>query len=369
MSISEPAPRYLGLRYVGDTIEDPILSVAVPYSYNGVVFFVLASANHKELPPGYKLDQSIEGKLLIEMNDLSWGEVTDEKDNRIYYLQDELARLVADACLPLMRQLAPSTPLSTPRTLQEELYPETYMLQVLTEGDKLKCHRLDGYELPPKHPPIPEAKLQEIFPEAKLQDIKPNVISPFSITVVKPSQIILGPRLQSLVWKVDVDREEMICKVSLDIFQDAISEELQTYMKIRDAKVGVGMRVPQLKGIIQSHMGVIGILLNYIPHKYHSLRMLLDGVKCGDIPEAEATISMKTKWATQIKETLKQLHELGILWRDIKTDNVLIDDHGDAILLDFGGGNTLGWVDQDKYNTMEGDVQGLQKILTALGEE
>jgi serine/threonine protein kinase len=63
------------------------------------------------------------------------------------------------------------------------------------------------------------------------------------------------------------------------------------------------------------------------------------------------------------------LHNLGILWRDVKTDNVLLDENNDAVLLEFGGGNTLSWVDEDKYGTMEGDQQGLQKIMKALGVE
>jgi serine/threonine protein kinase len=71
----------------------------------------------------------------------------------------------------------------------------------------------------------------------------------------------------------------------------------------------------------------------------------------------------------QIKQTLAGLHELGILWRDIKTDNVLVDDNGDAVVLDFGDGNTVGWVDRDKYGTMEGEAQGLQKILDVLEVE
>jgi serine/threonine protein kinase len=89
----------------------------------------------------------------------------------------------------------------------------------------------------------------------------------------------------------------------------------------------------------------------------------------GTVPETEATTSLKLKWAEQIRHSLAQLHKLGILWRDVKSDNVLIDENNDAVLLDFGGGNTVGWVDRDKYGTMEGDQQGLQKIIKALGQE
>jgi serine/threonine protein kinase len=119
-------------------------------------------------------------------------------------------------------------------------------------------------------------------------------------------------------------------------------------------------------GIVVSHRGVIGFLLGYIPHHHQSLAAILDRVGTGSISSDEATPSLRRKWATQIKKTLRGLHDLGILWRDIKTDNVLINEDGDAVLLDFGGGNTLGWVDQDKYGTMEGDEQGLRKIMEAL---
>jgi serine/threonine protein kinase len=103
------------------------------------------------------------------------------------------------------------------------------------------------------------------------------------------------------------------------------------------------------------------MLMAYIPHKHHNLRVLLDKAP------HEATTALRQKWAAQIRDTLAVLHSLGILWLDIKTDNVLIDDDGDAVVLDFGGGNTVGWVDHDKYGTMEGELQGLAKIMAALG--
>ncbi len=113
---------------------------------------------------------------------------------------------------------------------------------------------------------------------------------------------------------------------------------------------------------MQSQKGVIGILLSYVPHK-HSLRALLDGVAEGTIAPSEATPSLRQKWAMQIRETLTGFHRLGILWREAKTDNVLIDDNGDAVVVDFGT-NTA--ASHDKYGTMEGEEQGLEKIMAAL---
>lgn len=119
-------------------------------------------------------------------------------------------------------------------------------------------------------------------------------------------------------------------------------------------------------GVVKSHRGVVGFLLSYVPHKYHSLGALLAGVKNGTIPDTEASVQLRQKWALQIEQTLAALHDLGILWHDVKTDNILIDDNGDAVVLDFGGGNTVGWVDRENYGTMEGEAQALRKILDAL---
>lgn len=38
-------------------------------------------------------------------------------------------------------------------------------------------------------------------------------------------------------------------------------------------------------------------------------------------------------------------------------------------VVDFGGGNTVGWMDRNKYGSMEGELQGLGKIMAALGVE
>jgi hypothetical protein len=196
----QSTPQRTGLRYL---CEDPELfnAVMLNYSYNGSQFSVLASAD--DTPHWNGLGWSDEGKTLNELNDLSWGEESEEKDIRIIALQDKLASPVGDACFPLMQELVPLS-IPEPRTLQERIYPPTYTLRVFAENERLASQKLMNFKLPAKYPPIAEAKLQEIG----LDDTLP---------VFDPSQIILGPRLQALVWKVTIDGEDMICKVAIYI--------------------------------------------------------------------------------------------------------------------------------------------------------
>ncbi|KAK1948708.1 hypothetical protein LY78DRAFT_39560, partial [Colletotrichum sublineola] len=56
----------------------------------------------------------------------------------------------------------------------------------------------------------------------------------------------------------------------------------------------------------------------------------------------------------------------GIIWGDVKAENVLIDREDNAWIIDFGGSYTPGWVDKEKAGTLAGDAQGLAKILDIL---
>jgi len=43
---------------------------------------------------------------------------------------------------------------------------------------------------------------------------------------------------------------------------------------------------------------------------------------------------------------------------------VLIDENGNAMAIDFGGGFTDGWVDERNQGTVCEDLQGLEKIVS-----
>jgi tRNA A-37 threonylcarbamoyl transferase component Bud32 len=68
-------------------------------------------------------------------------------------------------------------------------------------------------------------------------------------------------------------------------------------------------------------------------------------------------------------ETVTQLHRAGIIWGDAKAENVLIARDSNAWITDFGGGYTRGWVDEGKAGTLEGDLQGVAKILDFLSDD
>ncbi|KAM5342054.1 hypothetical protein ACJ41O_015085 [Fusarium nematophilum] len=79
-------------------------------------------------------------------------------------------------------------------------------------------------------------------------------------------------------------------------------------------------------------------------------------------------VALRRKWKKQIRWTVELLHIAGIIWGNVKADNVLIDDRDDAWVIDFSGGYTEGWVDKEHAGTLEGDEQGLSKIIEFIGE-
>ncbi|KAI1736020.1 hypothetical protein F4680DRAFT_433940 [Xylaria scruposa] len=98
---------------------------------------------------------------------------------------------------------------------------------------------------------------------------------------------------------------------------------------------------------------LVGLLLTYIENR---------GTMHYVAPWPDCTNEERTRWSRQIRESVQTLHAAGVVWGDAKTDNVLIGKDGNAYLIDFGGSYTQGWVDKDKMETVEGDLQGLKRI-------
>lgn len=98
------------------------------------------------------------------------------------------------------------------------------------------------------------------------------------------------------------------------------------------------------------------------------LRQWVPGRRLSDIDITATTVEKRQKWILQISETIQYLHKHGLVWGDGKSSNIIIDEQDNAWLIDFGGGFTEGWVDEELSETKEGDEQALAKIVKLLSE-
>ncbi|KUI74352.1 Protein kinase 3 [Cytospora mali] len=163
--------------------------------------------------------------------------------------------------------------------------------------------------------------------------------------------------------------QEFLCKAERDGLRNAsLEREIDCLQRILQAPSSLTNNTtacpfPALRGyVVHPKTGaILGLLREWVPARY-SFRDLekagLDGV--------DAPRELREKWAGQIKETVQALHSIGVVWGDAKPDNIIIDLHGDARLIDFGGGWTDGWVDEKLQETIEGDEQGVARILRLL---
>lgn len=98
------------------------------------------------------------------------------------------------------------------------------------------------------------------------------------------------------------------------------------------------------------------------------LGMLLERIEGDTLAFARisAPAADKRKWTDQIDETVRALHVRGVVWGDARPENVTVSSSGDAVVVDFGGGWSPGYVDPELAETGEGDLQGLGRLREEL---
>ncbi|KAI1399905.1 hypothetical protein F4819DRAFT_395621 [Hypoxylon fuscum] len=166
-----------------------------------------------------------------------------------------------------------------------------------------------------------------------------------------------------VVSRALVNDKEMLCKARAKGLLDSdLEQELASLQKIRRACLQhhTSIRVPKILGYVKhSEAGcMIGFLREWVP-----------GSRLRDIDILNTPERRRQKWASQIYETVNQLHEIEVIWGDGKASNVIIDKEDNAWLIDFGGGFTEGWVEKELADTVEGDEQAVKKIMEFLKVE
>lgn len=266
---------------------------------------------------------------------------------------------IVDLGRPLFDRLAPPPIPGTSilSDLHSLLFPSEHAFLFRTVDNKTKLIPNDQSQ-----DIAPHAAIYVESPELQLQVTQDMNLPKFSTKDIHVIQKLLG---DGYITHVSAGGQEMCSKVGNELRAEAVQRELSCLLKIAASQQASALRVPKLLGLVQAPDSerIIGFLEDYIP--------------CSDTWELSTLGNIETvssiaktrreKWASQVQETVHLLHQIGVTWGDGKASNVLIDcNTDDAWVIDFGGGWTDGWVDQELSGTVEGDEVALKKICKFL---
>ena len=329
---------------------------------NGTRFYVTIMAERLEG----------EGDLLNEFNDLKND--LDDPNNMFNFEEWVLGALDG-----FTARLAPAATASArePITLLDYFSPPTYAFEFINEGGRLQA--------------IQEDYTSEIHgdtsPRTWIVDVLPNCGS------VGPESSLTGELLQDedVLPRSSLPPVPHFRASELQRVDDGLSSEELSDVPSKVRRVGTEdifffkggfkvhghqrelailtqinlsddfkepFRTSRITGLVfwdHDDSCLMGFLLEYIEGR--TLMLWRD----------DASASNKIKWICQVRATLQRLHQSGIIWGDVKPDNVIINTEGDAVVVDFGGGYTPRYIEPELQQTMEGDMIGLDHMAEEMG--
>ncbi|KAH7308526.1 hypothetical protein B0I35DRAFT_442125 [Stachybotrys elegans] len=265
-------------------------------------------------------------------------QVADEYELDGYTVED-FYDWIAEPLLPIFKLLGAST--NSLDTLEGFFYPETHSYDIKADGDALVAVPRGGAE-----------------PALFGIHVAEDLCSPwpcFRPSEIRPCKEAIGPNPPSPIPSKVILEDGRYAYLKLINPGDRgfLLHELKTYGQIRDANLGTSLRISSLLGLVRDIDGkVLALLLRYIECEWQTLT-------CAS---GAADKHLRQKWAQEVEDTITQLHQSGIVWGDVKPDNVLVDVDDNAWIIDFGGSYTEDWVPRELQGTTEGDLAGLGKI-------
>ncbi|RMJ09585.1 hypothetical protein BHE90_005954 [Fusarium euwallaceae] len=325
--------------------DDESADVTFEYNSRRITLSLFASPDQTQ--------ENLEDRLIRLLNEAI---VADDKEydaitDQIYDIIMGLGRIPFSRIAPLSTSL-PS------KDLHSLLYPETfdYRLQTVDGVASIFPINPDEAVSVPNTGPNPEVVTE-------FQPIK--TIPRYSSRDVHVQEVLVSG--YGTVCKAHVGSQTMLCKAQNQGLENpSLERELVAMQKIWNACSGLGVSilVPHLQGYVTfaDSRDIIGLLRDWVlPSSYGSTLRDMDIVA---VPK-----ELKKKWSDQIRETVDKLHELSVIWGDGKASNVVVDQENNIWLIDFAGGWTKGWVDEELADSMEGDNQAVRNITRFLGVE
>lgn len=288
---------------------------------------------------------------LIDLLDRAASDVDDDEYEE---LEDKVLGVVLDAGRPIFKaQSTLHMKLNPPRDLHSAMYPATRHFQLLDTSGSAVIVPIDPSEA------YTVSACETGYDSAEEDDLGIDTTLPCYSTKAILTVEMFTQGSGHAASRVLVDGKEMFCKAlgrAGGLIGTSVGRELECLQQVRKLSPPEGdtpIRIPQLLGYVRhADTGrIVGFLRQWVPG-----RRLRDM----DVPATPA--QRRQTWVGQIREAVHGLHASGIIWGDGKASNVVIDERDDAWLIDFGGGWTNGWVDEEMADTVEGDEQAIGKI-------
>ncbi|EHK22301.1 uncharacterized protein TRIVIDRAFT_150869 [Trichoderma virens Gv29-8] len=334
------APRYVVEKYIV-SIRDDDHDARFTVRRNGKAFYIKVSPSQFVNSP-MMIDKFISFVKVLR----SGKEVLDIYDTDVYEWVTAPFEL-------LFAELAPNPP-GDPKdiriTLHDHLFSEFFVF-TLDVIDEKRCPRRIAAETSPYRPSYVR------FDDNFLDELEAWTLfyDPARITLSfkDPEDALFKPSEKVLIDSGQTECFFKPCNSGVQIIR-----ELETYRKIQAAGLDSQFNLCHVHGVVMDDCGfILGILLTYIDCGGCPLSTRIHPEELDDpIP------AIRNRWLNQLDTTLTALHKAGIVWGDVKAENVLIDQDNNAWITDFGGGYTDGWVDREMAGTVEGDLAGMSKL-------
>ena len=145
-----------------------------------------------------------------------------------------------------------------------------------------------------------------------------------------------------------------------------IKREINVSERIRCAGLRDKLWVSNVHGIVVSNHGkaVLGLLYDSCPARERTLYS----------SECRLACEYHAIWEEQVLDTVRHLHELGIVWESVHPGSIVIDEDWNAWVVDFRGGHVEyhdddggfhgGFVERELLGTKEGDLSAVKRIFT-----
>ncbi|KAF5966169.1 kinase domain-containing protein [Fusarium bulbicola] len=296
---------------------------------------------------------SIDNTVLDRYNETCDNDDIDEAEA----LSDEILDAVVEAGRDTFDRLTPPpAPGHMPGDLHTLLFPKDYSFSFQALNGKAEVVPKDSGA---RQDSIPLGRSGQPF------HLNVNKHCNLPAYSTKEIHVVESLILADYIARVQVEGKEMCSKAGDSKGEDAAQRELDCLWKITKSPQAAAIQVPKLLGLITTpdNGKTIGFLEEYIP-----VAETWELSTLGRIDDVSAIDeSRRKKWLSQIQDTVDLLHNIGITWGDGKTSNVLIHcETDDAWVIDFGGGWTEGWVDEELSGTVEGDEMAVRKIMEYL---